>query len=59
MEPLAVIGDHAGRFLAAMLERMQAERGQRRGVGMSEYAKYPAFLAQHVAVEVEIVVMSV
>ena len=53
MEPLAVEGDDAGRFLAAVLERVQAERGDRRGVGMAEYAEYAAFLAQPVAVKVD------
>ena len=45
MEPRAVEGDDAGRFLAAMLERMQPERDNRRGVGMVENAEHAALLA--------------
>ena len=53
MEALAVEGDDAGGFLAAMLERMQAERGDRGGVGMVEHAEHAALLAQPVAINVE------
>ena len=53
MEALAVEGDDAGRFLAAMLQRVQAERGDRGGVGMAEDAEHAAFLAQPVAVEID------
>ena len=53
MEALAVEGDDAGGFLAAMLERVQAERGDGGGVGMAENAEHAAFFAQAVAVEVE------
>ena len=51
MEPLAVEGDDAGGFLAAVLEGVQAERGDRGGVGMAEDAEDAAFLAQPVAVK--------
>ena len=51
---LAVEGDDAGRFLAAMLQGVQAERRDGRGVGMAEDAEDAAFLAQRVAVEVEV-----
>jgi hypothetical protein len=54
MEALAVEGDDAGRFLAAMLEGVQAERGERRRIGMAVDAEYTAFLAQHVAIEIGI-----
>ena len=54
MEPVAVEGDDAGGFLAAMLERMQAERGDGGGVGMAENAEDPAFLAEAVGVQVEL-----
>ena len=54
LEALAVEGDDAGRFLAAVLEGMQAEGGQRRRVGMAVDAEYAAFLAQPVAVQFEI-----
>ena len=45
MEALAVEDDDAGGFLAAMLERVQAERGDGGGVGMAEDAEHAAFLA--------------
>ena len=51
MEPVAVEGDDAGGFLAAMLERMQAERGDGGGIGMAENAEHAAFLAQAVGIE--------
>ncbi len=51
VELLAVIGDDAGRFLAAMLQRMQAKRRQRRRFGMAEDAEHPAFLVQVIVVE--------
>ena len=53
MEPLAVEGDDAGRLLAAMLQGVQAERGDGGGVGMAENAEHAAFLAQPVAVQIE------
>ena len=53
MEPLAVEGDDAGGFLAAVLKGVQAERGDRRRVRMAEYSEYPSFLAQPVAVKVD------
>ena len=51
VELLAVIGDDAGRLLAAMLQRVQAERRQRRRLGMAEDAEHAAFLVQMVVVE--------
>jgi hypothetical protein len=54
IEALAIEGDDAGRFLAAMLERMQAERGQCRRIIMPVNPEDTAFLAQRVAVEIEI-----
>ena len=53
-EALAVEGDDAGRFLAAMLEGVEAERGDRGRIGMAENAEDAAFLAQRVAVEIEV-----
>ncbi len=47
-ELLAVEADDAGRLLAAMLKRVQAERGQRGRVGMAEYAEDAAFLVEGV-----------
>ncbi len=43
--------DDAGRLLAAMLERVQAERGERSGVGVIEDAEDPAFLVEPVLFE--------
>ena len=48
---LAVEAGDAGRFLAAMLERVQAERGDRRGAVGAPDAEHAAFLAQLVVVE--------
>ena len=50
MEALAVEGDDAGGLLAAVLERVQAERGDGGGVGMAEDAEHAAFFAQAVEV---------
>ena len=47
-ELLAVIGDDAGRFLAAVLQGVQPERGQRRRVGMTKHAEHAAFLVEMV-----------
>ena len=52
MEPVAVEGDDAGRLLAAMLQRVQAERRDGGRIGMSVDAEYAAFFAQPVAVEI-------
>ena len=54
MEDAAVEGDDAGRLLAAVLQGVQAERRDRRGVRVAEDAEDAAFLAQRVAVEVEV-----
>ena len=51
MEALAVVGDDAGGFLAAMLERVQPERGDGGCVGMTVDAEDAAFFAQPVAVD--------
>ena len=51
MEAGAVEGNDARRLLAAMLERVQAEHGERRGVGVTEDAENTALLAQLVVVE--------
>ena len=55
VEPDAVESDDAGGLLAAMLQRMQAERGNGGGVRMVENAEDAALLAQPVAVGVEAV----
>ena len=46
----AVETDYACRFLSAMLQGMEAKRGQCRSILVSEDAKYTAFLMQLVAV---------
>src|SRR5258705_8767775 len=51
VKALAVVGDDAGGFLAAMLERMQSERRNRRGIGVAEHAKHAALLTQPVIIE--------
>src|ERR1700733_5931354 len=53
VEPDAVESHDAGGLLAAMLQRMQAQRGNGRGVRMIENAEDAARLAQSVAVGVE------
>src|SRR5262249_28967711 len=42
------------RFLAAVLERVQPERGDGGGVGVAVDAEHAAFLAQVIAVEVDV-----
>ena len=54
MEALAVEGNDAGGFLTAMLERMQAERGDGGGIRMAEDAEHAAFLAQAVGIGIEL-----
>ena len=46
MEVLAVVSDDAGCFLSAMLQGVEAERGQRRGVLVAEDAEHPALFAK-------------
>src|SRR5262245_7978182 len=53
VEPFAVEGDDARGFLAAVLEGMHAERGDRGGVRMVEDAEDAALFAQTVPVEVQ------
>ena len=45
METAAVEGDDAGGFLAAMLEGVQSQCGDRGGLGVAEDAEHTAFLA--------------
>ncbi|WP_424363946.1 hypothetical protein [Methylocystis parvus] len=52
VETPRVVGDDAGRFLAAMLEGVKAERGDRRRVGKIEDAEDAAIFAQTVAIEI-------
>src|SRR5262245_3170343 len=51
MEALAVVGDDAGGFLAAMLKRVQPERRDRCSVRVAEHAEDAALLTQSVVVE--------
>ena len=53
MEALAVKGNDAGGFLAAMLERMQSKCSDRGGVRMIEHAEDAALLAQPVAIKIK------
>ncbi len=46
MKAFAVEGDDAAAFLAAMLEAVQAERGEHGGVFAGEHAEYAALLAR-------------
>jgi hypothetical protein len=48
----AVEADDTGRFLAAMLQRMQAERRQCCGFGMAEDAEDAALFVKRIAVEI-------
>jgi hypothetical protein len=43
-QPGLVQGHNAGGFLAAMLQRMQPKRGQRRGITAIPHAKHATFL---------------
>src|SRR6202000_2960138 len=52
VESAAVERDDAGGFLAAMLQGVQSEGGDGRGVGVAENAEHAAFLAQRVPFEV-------
>ena len=48
VELLAVVADDAGSFLAAVLQRVQAESGDGRGIGVPKNTEDPAFLAESV-----------
>ncbi len=54
VEPRAVERDDAGRFLAAMLEGVEAERRDGGGVGMAENAEDAAFFAQAIGLGIEL-----
>jgi hypothetical protein len=57
VKTLAVKADNPGGFLAAMLQRVEAERGNRRGVGVAEDTEYAALFTQPIAVKVAIISM--
>jgi hypothetical protein len=48
MEVFTIKADDAGCFLSAVLERMQAQRRQRCGVGMVEDAEHTTFFVEPV-----------
>ncbi len=50
MEALAVEGDDAGGLLAAVLERVQPQRGNGRGIAIADNAEDAAFFPQMVRV---------
>ncbi len=52
VELLAVEGDDAGRFLSAMLQRVQAKGRQRRCIRVPENAEHAAFFVQRVAIHI-------
>ena len=52
VEAAAVEGNDAGGLLAAVLEGVQAESRQRRGVLVTEHAEHAALLSQRVAFEI-------
>src|SRR6202035_3966721 len=53
VETLAVEGDDAGGFLAAVLQRVQAERRNRGRVRVAENAEYAALFAQPIRIKIE------
>ena len=50
-ELFAIIGDDSGRLLATMLQRVQAEGGQRRRVGVAIDPEDAAFVVEVVRME--------
>ena len=48
VEPLAIVADDPGRLLAAMLQRMQAERGNRGGIRHVPDAEYATLIVEFV-----------
>ncbi len=55
MEHAVVVGDDAGGFLAAVLQGVEPERHDGRGVVVPVDAEDAAFLAKRVAVDVPVV----
>ncbi len=55
-EMRAVEGDDTGRFLPAMLKRMQTQRGQRRRIRVAENAEDAALFMQLVGFEMRVVI---
>jgi len=52
MEPGSVVGHNSGCFLSAMLQGVQAKRGDGSGFGVAENAEHAALFAQRVTFEV-------
>ena len=53
VEAHAVEGDDARRFLSAVLQRVEPERGDRRRVGVAKNAKDAAFFSETILVGIE------
>ena len=53
MKTIAVEGDDAGGFLAAVLQGVQAERGDGGGLRMAEDAEHAALFAEPVGIRIE------
>src|SRR5262249_25211204 len=51
VEALAIIGDDAGGFLAAMLQGVQSQRRDRRGLGGAGHAEYAPLLTPPVIIK--------
>ena len=51
VELLAVVADDAGRFLAAVLKRVEPERRDRRRIGVPKNTEDPAFLAEPIVAQ--------
>jgi len=54
VKALTVECDDSGRFLASMLQRVEAKRGNCGRIRVAGYAENPAFLAQTIVVQIEI-----
>ena len=52
-EFLSVEAGHANRFLAAMLQRVEAKRDDRRGIARTDHAENAALFAQLVAIGIK------
>jgi hypothetical protein len=59
VESRSVVGDDAGGFLAAVLQGVQAERGDRGRIAMPKNAEHAALFTQRVSVKVQIEVAKV
>ncbi len=55
MEAFAIEGDDAGRFLAAMLQGVEAEGRDRCGVRVAEDAEDAALLVEAILVQIDVI----